>query len=64
MNEFCDCENWRELKKDHEQLFVQDPSYGWVLSWIEVTEEKTHSQIHRFGVGISYCPLCGKKLGD
>ena len=62
MSDFCDCEDWECIKKNHNELFIKDDSYGWVLSWIEVTKEKGFSRMHKYGMKINFCPMCGKKL--
>lgn len=60
--DFCSCDDWKFLKKNNHKVFRQDPAYGWVLQWIELTEEEGYTQVHRLGVEINYCPMCGKKL--
>jgi len=60
--EFCSCDDWKRLKKNHLDLFRWNPPYGWILNWIELTEEPGYTQAHRYGIAISYCPMCGKKL--
>lgn len=62
MNDFCDCEEWKNLKENHGNLFIWAPEYGWVISWIELSEEKARTQVHKYGLGIQFCPMCGKKL--
>ena len=61
MTELCGCEEWENIVKSYE-LFEYKPPYGWVLSWTEVTKEKGYSQLHRYGISIRYCPMCGKPL--
>jgi hypothetical protein len=58
----CDCDAWVKLEEQNRHLFHWDPSYGWVLSWVELTEEAGYTQVHRYGVPIVYCPMCGQKL--
>jgi len=60
--DFCSCEEWKNIKDTHRELFVWQPPYGWVLSWIEVTQEKGYSYLHRYGIKINFCPICGNKL--
>lgn len=62
MQDFCNCEDWKNLKSNNSRIFQKDPTYGWVLHWIELTEEEGYTQVHRYGIGISYCPMCGRKL--
>lgn len=61
MTNFCVCDEWKNLVKAYD-LFKQESSYGWVLSWVEVTKEKGYSQLHRYGIKIQYCLMCGNKL--
>ena len=56
-DDLCTC-NWKKYKN----LIQEDPTYGWVLSWIELTEEEGYTKVHRFGLPIKYCPICGCKL--
>lgn len=62
MRDFCECDDWKGLKKDHPELFKWSSPYGWIISWVELTNEKTYTQIHRYGININYCPMCGKEL--
>ena len=62
MQEFCSCDEWLDIKANNCSVFRKDPAYGWLLNWIELTEEDGYTQIHRFGIEIKYCPLCGKLL--
>jgi hypothetical protein len=55
---FCSCKDWKSLKS----IFKWHPPYGWIVSWIELSEEEGHSQVHRYGGKVCYCPLCGRKL--
>lgn len=62
MKDFCNCEDWYDLSRNNTTLFKWDPAYGWVLHWVELTDEKGFTQIHRYGISINFCPMCGKKL--
>jgi hypothetical protein len=62
MEEFCICDDWVYLKSNHPDLFKWDPPYGWVIKWIELTDEKKYTQVHRYGIGIKFCPMCGREL--
>jgi hypothetical protein len=59
---FCDCEDWLGIKDSNPSIFKWHETYGWVISWIELTEERSHHQIHNYGVSINFCPFCGNKL--
>jgi len=62
MNDFCTCEEWLNFKENYGELFKWIPEYGWVISWVELTDEQTHTQVHKYGLGIQFCPMCGNKL--
>jgi len=62
MTDFCTCEEWLNLKKNHSELFKWIPEYGWVITWIELSKERSHTQVNNYGLGIQFCPMCGKKL--
>jgi len=62
MTDFCGCKDWDNLKNNNSHVFQWDPVYGWVLYWVELTSEEGYTQIHRYGVPIKFCPMCGKKL--
>lgn len=55
------CKGLEDLYRDY-SILSRDPTYGWVLSWIELTEEEGYTQIHKFGVSLKYCPMCGNPL--
>lgn len=52
----CECE---ELDSNP---FTYSKDYGWLIHWVEFTKDHGYAQIHEYGIAISYCPLCGKKL--
>lgn len=62
MEDLCVCESWKVVK--NRELFKKHPTYGWIISWIELTEEKGYTQRHNYGISISFCPMCGGKLKD
>lgn len=62
MKEFCNCEDWEDLKNNNSNVFKTDPAYGWVLHWVELTDENGYTQVHRYGIPISFCPMCGRQL--
>jgi len=59
---FCDCVEWKNLYESHREVFKYQPPYGWIIVWLEVTEEKGYNMLHRYGIKINFCPFCGKKL--
>ena len=63
-DQFCNCEDGKDIIKKCPDLFKMHPFYGWVLFWIELTSEKGCTNINKFALDISYCPFCGKKLLD
>lgn len=62
MKDFCTCKEWEYLKESFPDFFQLLPSYGWVISYLTITEEGRHSRLHKYGIPIEFCPLCGKKL--
>ena len=62
MESGCDCSDWQDLIKSGRSIVKLDPVYSWILNWVELTEEKGYTQVHRYGMSIRYCPMCGKKL--
>lgn len=59
--DLCTCEDWQSLVGLHD-LVAWDPSYGWTLKWIQLTNEKGYTQVHRYGIPIKCCPFCGHEL--
>ena len=57
----CDCPDFKNIVKNH-SVFKQDEVYGWLISWLNLTEEKGYTQVHKYGIGISFCPFCGNVL--
>lgn len=62
MRDFCTCSAWEDLREKSSTLIKWDPTYGWVLNWIELTDEKGYTQVHRYGITINFCPMCGRAL--
>ena len=62
MKDFCDCDDYKLLKKADKELFKWNPPYGWVLSWMELTHNKGYTQVHRYGMKVRFCPMCGRKI--
>jgi len=58
----CNCEDFENLSLDDKEVFKWHGGYGWLLHWIEITEESGYTRLHRYGVPINYCPLCGAQL--
>jgi hypothetical protein len=58
----CDCKDFRELCLNDKEVFKWDEGYGWLLHWVEITEESGYTRLHRYGIPINYCPLCGRKI--
>lgn len=57
----CTCEDFEYLKQNSD-MFQPDSEYGWILQWIELTQEDGYQQVHRYGLAVAYCPFCGEKL--
>ena len=59
---FCDCKELSNLNVNYSELFQWVPMYGWTIKWTELTEEHGYTQVHNYGIAISFCPMCGKRL--
>ena len=64
LKEFCSCNDWSKLKDNHDNVFKWNPPHGWIISWIELTEEDGYTQVHKYGMKIRHCPFCGKSLKE
>lgn len=62
MMDFCSCPDWEDLRKNNSTIIKWDPVYGWVLNWIELSDESGYTQVHRYGISIKFCPMCGKRV--
>lgn len=58
----CNCEDWLHITNNHSNLFRYDSTYGWLITWIELSKEKSHYIKHNYGIAINYCPFCGSRL--
>ncbi len=58
------CEDLKNLIESSPTVIKKDPDYGWVLCWIELTEDDGYTQVHRYGTPIKYCPMCGNALNN
>jgi len=59
---YCKCDDWKNAVEDYTNLFIKTEDYGFILSWIELSVEKNHHQINKYGIKIKYCPFCGNIL--
>lgn len=58
----CDCKELQIAKANNKDLFILDENYGWMLKWIELTDESGYTQVHQYAMAISFCPFCGKRI--
>ncbi len=58
------CSDWVKFTEDHPNVLYYTPTYGWVLSWLELSNEGSHYKTHNYGIPISFCPFCGKSLTE
>jgi len=58
------CDDFRDVQENHSETFRLDDSYGHLISWKVLKEEEGYTRIHNYAIPISYCPFCGKKLGE
>ena len=56
------CEDFKKILIDHKNLFQDTDEYGIILSWIELSKEKSFHKINNYGIKINYCPFCGSKV--
>lgn len=62
MNDFCVCEDYNSLKNNNRDLFRWYPPYGWILFWIELTDEEGYTKVHEYGISLKFCPMCGEEI--
>ena len=60
----CNCQDWNTFLEHHPDLFIYDIDYGWILSWVELKNEKGYTQVSKYGISINYCPICGGALKE
>lgn len=58
----CNCKDWKGVLEKHPNLFQKHASYGNIISWVEISQEKHHYKTHNYGIQINNCPFCGKTL--
>ena len=58
----CNCNDWEKASIDHGNLFQKHPSYGNILTWVEINKEGAYHKTHNYGMKIIFCPFCGHKL--
>jgi hypothetical protein len=46
---------------DNNKVFQQKED-RWLLTWIELDKEKSHTNVTPYGIAIYYCNFCGKKI--
>jgi len=61
MQKYCNCEDRKYFEKNSE-AFLYDERYGWLIHWVEPTQEEGYVQLHHYNIPISFCPMCGKEL--
>lgn len=61
---FCTCEDWKQLHTRNATVFKWHSFYGWLISWKELTDKISYTQVNNYGIKINYCPMCGNKLAE
>jgi len=56
----CDCPNMKWLM-DNNKVFQLNEG-RWMLTWVELDKEKSHTNVTPYGIAIYYCNFCGKKI--
>ena len=61
--EFCNCDQWKFYVKNYDETFHwYDKPKKWYILWVHLANQNGFTQVSRYSIPISYCPLCGKKL--
>jgi hypothetical protein len=60
---FCECEAWKTYEQNYKEVFTWFPEYQrWYILWVKLSENEGITQISRYAIPISFCPVCGGKL--
>lgn len=57
---YC-CNDFYEFVNNNE-FVKEDAVYGTLLVFKDLIKKDNYYKIHRYGVQINYCPMCGSKL--
>ncbi len=59
----CTCEGWGFYTTHYNETFYWDKNtLNWYVRWVSLSDKEGYSQVSRYAIPITYCPLCGGKL--
>lgn len=61
----CECDRWEFYTTHyHETFYWHSKAKKWYVGWIHLAEQDGFTQVSRYAIPMSYCPLCGGRLQD
>lgn len=61
----CECDRWDFYVTHYHETFYWHPkAKNWYVGWINLAEQDGFTQVSRYAIPMSYCPLCGGKLRE
>jgi|AntAceMinimDraft_8_1070364.scaffolds.fasta_scaffold516786_2 hypothetical protein len=62
---FCKCERWNFYINNYSETFYwHSTAKHWYVQWVDLSEQGGYTQVSRYAIPISFCPLCGGKLNN
>ena len=60
---FCVCDTWKFYTTNyHETFYWYEKAKKWYVQWVSLVDQGGYTQVSRYAIPMSYCPLCGGKL--
>ena len=59
----CDCQSWEYYIKNYNDTFYwNNDTNSWYIRWVHLSERDGYTQVSRYAIPITHCPLCGGEL--
>ncbi len=62
---FCECDRFNFYTTHyHETFYWHSKAKTWYVQWVNLSDQGGYTQVSRYAIPMSFCPLCGDKLNE
>lgn len=59
----CNCDTWEFYVRNYNETFYYNPKTNkWYIGWVHLSDQGGYTQVSRYAIPVTYCPLCGGRL--